>query len=108
MAGAFHSRPNWSSLTSFRGLTNERSRKRLQRDRRSGAFETLERDRFGEFRAQLVARGPFDHGVGAFAPGQHEPDPRADLEVDFGGGHEAALGNIDHPRLASGLPKLAH
>src|SRR5439155_1604994 len=53
------------------------------------AFDRLDRNWRGEFGADLVARGPFDDGVGAFAAGEDQPHPRTDLKAALAGGHEA-------------------
>src|SRR5438105_8773501 len=70
--------------------------------------QAVERDRLGELGADLVAGGPFDHGIGAVAAGQHQPHARTDLEMDVRDGHEAALGNVDDLRLDAAGAELAH
>src|SRR5437763_2888963 len=56
-------------------------------------WQTLERNRLGEFGPKLVACCPLDHRVGALAAGKHQPDSRADVETSLGNRHEAVLGN---------------
>src|SRR4051794_32806708 len=72
------------------------------------ALDRLERNGRGEFGPDLVARRPFDDGVGAFAPRQDQPDPRTDLKAALASGHEAAFGDVEHLRFDAAGAELAH
>src|SRR5687768_14399732 len=124
MSGASRSTRGWSQSRepSFRAL--ERAKRRpvarawrmgvnrlphaAAADHRVLGAQALEGNRLGEFGAELVAGGPFDHGVGALAAGKHQPDPRTDVEIAVGLGHEAAFGNIDDAGVDSALAEFAH
>src|SRR5918993_5023806 len=67
------------------------------------AAQALERDGLGEFGAELVARRPFDHRIGAIAPRQHQPDAGSNLEAAVGFGHEAAFRNVDNAGVDAAL-----
>src|SRR3954447_22892553 len=72
------------------------------------ALDRLDRNWRREFGADLVARGPFDDGVGAFAAGEDQPHPRADLKASLAGGHEAAFGDVEHLGFDAASAELAH
>src|SRR3954469_11389419 len=74
----------------------------------TSGVDPVDRNRLGEFGAELVADGPFDDRIGALAAGQHQPYARADLKLRLGLGHEAALGDVEHPRFDAAGAKLAH
>jgi hypothetical protein len=70
--------------------------------------QAVERNRVGEFRAKLVARRPFNNGIGPVAIGQDQPNARPDLEMGIGLRHKPALGDIEHARLDTAGAELAH
>src|SRR5689334_17314977 len=83
------SRQAESSLTAGRGSSPTTRWSGRWSARWSGGAEPLERDRLCEFGADLVAGSPFDDSIGAFAPGEHQPHARSDLEPALRSRHEA-------------------
>src|SRR5437764_1714739 len=72
------------------------------------ALDCLDGNWRSEFGADLVARGPFDDGVGAFAAGEDQPHPRTDLKAALACGHETALGDVEHLGFDAAGAELAH